>query len=256
MVIAICPVCKARIEVDPAAAASICSACRKPIITEDAIKEYMLDAFGYMINSLQTKTPPVVNDPNFQIEDGELTKYKGNRRDVRIPDGVRGIAGGAFANTMERIFVPKSVEYLKSHSLSGFVTFEDGCVLRSIEQNAFYNVTCLENFPALSEGCYKGIPLFYPHSISSGSGVSLFCRCSENEFFATYTNDDVRRTTVSIGYNTTAVAEELLMFDYEKTVHTDDGWYVAVGKSEACVFGYDGCLKDVLVMPSECEGVR
>ena len=253
MVIAICPICKAQIEVDPKTAASICSACKQPIITENAIKEYMLKAFGHMISASTASEQLPVIDPNFQIEDGELTKYKGNRKEVKIPAGVKGIASCAFNDPgMERIFVPKSVEYLKKYSLRGIVTFEDGCVLKSIEPNAFYNVICLENFPALAEECYKGVPLFVSH----GCGISVLSKSSESEFFATYTGDDIRKIKMSVGYNAFAYSENLLMFDYVKTVHTDDGWYVAVGKNEACIIGYDGRLSDTLIMPSECEGVK
>ena len=60
---------------------------------------------------------------------------------------------------------------------------------------------------------------------------------------------------MSVGYNAFAYSENLLMFDYVKTVHTDDGWYVAVGKNEACIIGYDGRLSDTLII-DHAERVR
>lgn len=247
MVIAICTACKKQIEVDPAIPAVLCSHCNQPIATEAAIKEYMLNTFGHLLPT----APAATNDPLFQIEDGELTLYKGNKTEIKVPAGVRVIGSGAFKScNATKIFLPASVEHIRKDALSGQIIFEDGCVLKSVEENAFADARSLINFPKIAPGCYRGYGWF----CTFGRSVCLFTKSSREEFFSAYPHEDLKSYEFFV-FNRREPAQHTLVFDFIKCVETDDGWHIAIGKNEATVYGYSGMPKDTLVMPDECEGV-
>ena len=258
MVIAICPICKKKIEVDFKMPASICSECGQPIITEQAIKEYMQSEFGHLITAsaeveaAPAPAPEPISDPTFLIEDGELTKYKGNKREVKIPLGVKGIGSNAFDCHVEKIFVPESVEYLNRCSLYGQVEFADGCVLKKIEPGAFQNVTVIENVPVMTNECTQVPGAFKRDSYQP---LIFLCKRSEKEFFAEYPYDDVKYYQL---YNYVPSLRQKMpnpmFFEFEKYVVTRDGWKIVVCKNDAYIIGYVGTPCEILRAPSEYDG--
>ena len=115
-----------------------------------------------------TEVSPASNaSGDFEIdEDGLLIRYRGFARNVVIPDGVKGIGGGAFENAdfIESASIPSSVTYIGYGAFSGCtqlnsitipdsVTETDGCV--------FYNCYSLTNIQLSNNLTTISSELFY-----------------------------------------------------------------------------------------------
>lgn len=88
---------------------------------------------------------------DFTIENGVLTAYKGESKNVVIPDGVKVIGDGSpvFGNTVESVTIPASATEIAEMAFYGCsalksVTFAEESQLKKIGESAFYTATSLE----------------------------------------------------------------------------------------------------------------
>ena len=99
---------------------------------------------GNKIATMKVAVRPA-NYDEFEIDaNGKLLYYKGNAKDVVIPNNVKVIGKGAFqACPEETVFIPKSVEKIEAEAFQNgsrlkTVTFEEGSKLREVGDHAFY----------------------------------------------------------------------------------------------------------------------
>lgn len=105
---------------------------------------------------------------DFTIENGVLTAYKGESKNVVIPDGVKVIGDGSpvFGNTVESVTIPASATEIAEMAFYGCsalksVTFAEGSQLKKIGESAFYTATSLETL-TIPEGVTEiGTNAFY-----------------------------------------------------------------------------------------------
>ncbi len=105
---------------------------------------------------------------DFTIENGVLTAYMGESKNVVIPDGVKVIGDGApvFGSTVESVTIPTSVTEIAEMAFYGCsalksVTFAEGSQLKKIGESAFYTATSLETL-TIPEGVTEiGTNAFY-----------------------------------------------------------------------------------------------
>lgn len=105
---------------------------------------------------------------DFTIENGVLTAYKGESKNVVIPDGVKVIGDGSpvFGNTVESVTIPTSATEIAEMAFYGCsalksVTFAEGSQLKKIGESAFYTATSLETL-TIPEGVTEiGTNAFY-----------------------------------------------------------------------------------------------
>lgn len=148
-----CPICGALLEVETDQAASICTACQKPFITNEAIQLFFST---YPNITLKDNTPN--NDSNtheFIINNGTLDKYKGSSRSITVPNSVTIIGSKAFSElTIESVLIPNTVREIKSSAFCRCaflteITIPSG--VRKIGQEAFKSCLSLKKV-YLSEG--------------------------------------------------------------------------------------------------------
>lgn len=228
-VIAICPLCNQKISVDMTQPASICPSCSQAIITEKAIEAYMLATFSHLLPNVAAPTPvantatPAINPKIYQIEDGELTKYKGNKADLTLPDGIVSIGGGALyhVNKVTLSSTVKKIRYPQSYV--GHVVFFDGVALDEIEDGALCDCKILENILLDGISAEKFRKKFKPSS--------LLIKASKADFLAEHPD----YTELVNEYDEKGGSQYFFFFDFVKTVKTEDGWLVAIGKDESVV---------------------
>lgn len=105
---------------------------------------------------------------DFTIENGVLTAYKGESKNVVIPDGVKVIGDGSpvFGNTVESVTIPTSATEIAEMAFYGCsalksVTFAEESQLKKIGESAFYTATSLETL-TIPEGVTEiGTNAFY-----------------------------------------------------------------------------------------------
>ena len=105
---------------------------------------------------------------DFTIENGVLTAYKGESKNVVIPDGVKVIGDGSpvFGNTVESVTIPTSATEIAEMAFYGCsalksVTFAEESQLKKIGESAFYTATSLERL-TIPEGVTEiGTNAFY-----------------------------------------------------------------------------------------------
>ena len=105
---------------------------------------------------------------DFTIENGVLTAYMGESKNVVIPDGVKVIGDGApvFGSTVESVTIPASVTEIAEMAFHGCsalksATFAEGSQLKKIGESAFYTATSLETL-TIPEGVTEiGTNAFY-----------------------------------------------------------------------------------------------
>lgn len=127
----ICTQCGATISVDNHKDAMVCPYCNTPFIVEKAIHQFNIT---YSITNNITANNVIIQnvEKDFEIIGGELKRYKGESRDVVIPDNVYSIGTSAFYESdIRSVKIPGSV--------------------RTIKKFAFYRCKELENVD-ISEG--------------------------------------------------------------------------------------------------------
>ncbi|MFQ9147992.1 MAG: leucine-rich repeat protein [Eubacteriales bacterium] len=105
---------------------------------------------------------------DFTIENGVLTAYKGESKNVVIPDGVKVIGDGSpvFGNMVESVTIPTSATEIAEMAFYGCsalksVTFAEESQLKKIGESAFYTATSLETL-TIPEGVTEiGTNAFY-----------------------------------------------------------------------------------------------
>ncbi|MBE6635218.1 MAG: hypothetical protein E7617_03345 [Ruminococcaceae bacterium] len=259
-VIAICTACGKQIAVDPERDAVICPECGQPIITAKAIEKYMLETFGKgQAGKDESDAPEIKSDaPTFdavyQVEDGELTKYKGNKRELTLPEGIKKIGKGAFDGCdLEHLTLPSSLESVAEDTMPKKVTFPLDSRLTHIEDFAFRKTEIIENFPLGVQGCTRCVDWFTDPGRKIG--LILLARATKEEFTEAYKDDPtIEYFSLKTGEHTSRRSRHLFLYEYVETKNID-GWQIAIGKNEAFVIDYTGPHTGRLVMPSEVDGV-
>ena len=131
------------------------------------IQEYFGSKYDVVMFSVYPRRT-TFSEPEFEIENGVLKKYHGNKLSVVIPEGVTDIGEGAFFEC----------EFLLSVTIPKSVAIIDNC--------AFQNCTSLDSVviqngvkiigPRAFEGCKSLTSVVIPDSVL-GIGWNAFCLC-------------------------------------------------------------------------------
>jgi len=119
-----CTNCGANLSVDSAKEAAVCNFCGSAFIVEKAINNYNIanaQISAGVVNVYNTS----VSD--FDIEGGMLKKYKGNDKNVVVPNTVKIIESEALKGNLniESVTIPDSVERIKKHAFQDCKSLKD-----------------------------------------------------------------------------------------------------------------------------------
>ena len=137
----------------------------------------------------------------FEIEDGVLKKYNGNKKEIIIPDGVTVIGKEAFfLSEARKIVMPDSVKRLDEYAFDGLVCLRVIKMSRGLEEigeNAFCNCRNLGSIKIPNgvktigkwafKGCQKIKYLSVPRSVTSLGIIPLY----DEELFTSLRQEDV-----------------------------------------------------------------
>lgn len=158
-----CPACGAQLQADSDASILNCPYCGTASVMKDAI------VHNYIRNvvHIQADTVNVVNQKDFIIKAGVLEKYQGESADVIIPDTVKEIGSGAFAEMrITSVQIPDGVTVIGEGafaSCTALSAVEIPGSVRSIGEQAFASCTALSRVSIL-----KGVQ-------EIGRGAFLHC---------------------------------------------------------------------------------
>lgn len=145
-----------------------------PFLAEKIGGAFQIRGTGKMVNELDNHQKPSDEDPEaFEICDGVLVRYSGRSQSVKVPEGVTGIRGKAFAGckTMTEVWLPDSVTEL------------DICAFRSC--GALTRVRLSENLTEIPicafDGCISLESITIPDGVKEiGSDSFEICRSLES----------------------------------------------------------------------------
>lgn len=262
-----CTQCGANVEVDPQHNAWLCPHCGTPFIVEKAISNY-----NTVVNNTYNVDNRTVITGNgtvnvfedqvnriFVVEDGELTDYKGSKAKVKIPDGVLSVKNHIFLFGKDEVFVPASVVELNDYALFNCkrIIFADDSRLEIAGKGAlggdgdesFYTTNAIFNFPS-------EVKSLAPDAFGYRDKL-ICCKYPEETFVERYGANALEHGVYS---RENGLSGEKMrysfVFDFIRDVKTPEGFYVAVGKNSAALYGYDGARTDVLRAPSQIDGVK
>lgn len=111
----ICTQCGATLSLESNSDAMVCPYCNTPFIVEKAIQKYNIT------NNIKADTIIINNsEKDFEIVAGKLIKYKGEAKDVVIPDCVSSIGDSAFSRLKIRsVKIPSSVKEIQGLPFAG-----------------------------------------------------------------------------------------------------------------------------------------
>jgi len=114
-----CTNCGANLKVESTQDAANCEHCGAAFIVEKAINNYNIE--NAQINTQTVNINIQYNPSDFVIEGGVLKKYRGNSKEIVIPDTVIEIQGRAFydCKTVTKITIPSSVKRIEYALFSG-----------------------------------------------------------------------------------------------------------------------------------------
>ena len=262
LVAAKCTQCGANLQVNSENECSICSACGTPFITEKAITNY-----NTTINNTYNIDNKTIVSGNaevhihndeinklFLIEEGELTRYKGKRSKVTVPEGVLGIGDDILPDSiasLDKITLPSTLKYLEKTSLNHckHVVFHEDCKLEEIGAGALgYLVRIIENFP-LTVKKWHGFGSSYAPNYPIE--LIICCRYSKEEFIKAY-GEDKMHYIINDKQAGQINSKYTFVFDFEKIVEKG-GFTFAVSKNSATIIDYSG-NEPIKIFPSYIEG--
>ena len=138
--------------------------------------------------------PKVVKNPDFEIENGVLKKYKGHAAKVVIPDSVKSIGNYAFykCSSLTSITIPDSVTSIDSsafHGCSSLTSITIPHSVASIGDFAFWNchsltsITIPDSVTSIGKWVFRDcgnlMSVTIPRSVKT-MGSSVFFLCSQN----------------------------------------------------------------------------
>jgi hypothetical protein len=177
-----CTNCGANIQVDPALDAAVCSYCGAAFIVEKAINNYNIANAQITAQTVNVN----VGISDFVIEKGVLISYRGNAKEVLIPDTVVVIQGNelksyapvnphesmirkeaAFKDciTIKSIIIPGSVKKIGSQAFSGCSNLESVVINDGLEEiedavfsgcNSLTDIKILGTVERVSENAFYG----------------------------------------------------------------------------------------------------
>lgn len=182
-----CPCCGGNISIESDLDAAVCRFCGKPFIVKDAIVQ------NYITNvtNISADTINIFAQKDFVIEGGVLKAYKGESVHVTIPDTVRKIGDGAFAElAIESVSIPDCVTGIGDKAFfrcTGLTDIEIPNRVTSIGDEAFACCTGLVNIEipngtarigkAAFEGCSGLTRVTIPDSVTD-IGDDAFKGCA------------------------------------------------------------------------------
>ena len=137
----------------------------------------------------------VIDDPDFQVENGVLVDYLGDESEIMIPNGITKISESAFENcyTITKLTIPDSVTTIEDRAFYNCTNLTDvtiGSGVKSIGVGAFLdciNIASIiipNNVTTLDEGAFNGCINLKTVTIgdgvtSIGSGAFIGCTSLE-----------------------------------------------------------------------------
>ena len=171
-----CPCCGGSISIESDLDAAVCQFCGRPFIVKDAIVQ------NYITNvtNINADTINIFAQKDFVVEGGVLRAYRGESVHVTVPDTVRKIGNGAFAElAVESVTLPKKITCISDRAFfgcTGLIHIDLPASTASIGAEAFARCTGLTEVvipdaavsigKAAFEGCAALTRVVIPESVS------------------------------------------------------------------------------------------